>query len=302
MAVDDFFYDNKLFPYLDYEYTAKTIGGVLNFEIDLYTQEAKDLSSHVRQLKISITDDALHIAVLQLNAELQHNLAATGEETVNWNAVREELLTIESKPWQNIEEVDIIDLHASKLVPGSFYTPQDKTAVTVREASVTFALDEEFAKEHRELLPLHCELSELMSENVRADLYSRFGFYSAGTTRNDDGLTLELTHTFHILHLDPTKLSSIREAVEDSIIDLYKLEVFQRLTAQLHNANHSDPDKIFPGVNHIFKQTNLIVGEKGWKRIATKDNCKMLLSHMKLSISAGQSSTSLDVASLLDIK
>lgn len=225
-----------------------------------------------------------------------------GDGTANWHAVREELLAVESTPWQDIEDISIIDLHATKLVAGSMYIPQDKTMHAAHEARITFAFNKKFTKEHRELLPLCSELSELLSKNVRADLYSQFGFYSTGTTCHNKGRGFELIHTFDVLQLNPTKLSQVHKVVEDSIFDLHKLKGFQRLMAQLRHPRHNNRDKIFPSVNYIFKQTNLIIGKKGWQRIATKSNCDIVLSHMELSINIGDDTASLGVASLLGFK
>jgi hypothetical protein len=302
MAVDDFFFKKKLFAYLDYEYTARTIYGVLYFAIDLHTEEAKKFEGDIHSLEIPLKDTAIHTAIIQLGSELKHNLGVVGKDTADLNAIREELLAIEKKPWQSIKDVSTIDPRVAKLVPGSLYIPQDKTILPVRKVNVTFALDKEFADGHKELLPLYNEINELMSENMRTDLYYLFGFYSMGKTRWPKDKAFKLIHAFHISETYPLNFSLVGDAVEDSLLDLYECKAFQRLITQLHDADHSKPDKIFPGVNYTFKQTGLIVGEKGWQRIATDENCDKILSHMKVTISTGRSRVSLNVTSTLDVE
>jgi len=296
MAIDDFFYENKLFPYVDYGYTAKTIYGVFYFAIDLHTEKAKKLEGSIQRLKISLEKAALHAAIIQLGSEMECNLGVIGESTPNWKVVWEELLIIEGKPWRNIKDVDIIDPRTAKLVPGSIYILKNKTLLPVRKVNVTFALDKEFVDGHKDLLPLYHEIGEMMAENVRANLYRGVGFYSMGITRSPKNQALKLIHAFHISEAYPLKMSLVSESIEESLFGLYQFGAFQRLMTQLRNVSHSDPNKIFPGVNHIFEQTGLITGEKGWRRIATEDNCEMILSHMKVSIEADASSISLDIA------
>jgi|GEM_PF-1579744 len=301
-AVDDLFYDHELFPYLDYEYTATTLGGVVQFGIDLYTKEAKDLSENIRETKISLDNEIFHATILQLATSLQHNVSVANEGSINWDVVREELLLLDSKPWQDIKDVDIIDPKHTAFVPGSFYIPKDKTKLEIRKIRVTFQLDEEFTDQHKELLPLYCELSEFMSENIYVDLYSNFGFYSMDADYNSKTRAHELTHLFHTVELSAVKPSSVRKVVEESVSDLHEFKAFHRLTSHLHHASHTKADAFFPGVNRTFRRTHLIVGEKGWQRIATDENCRKILSHMYIVIGVGRSKTSVNIASILDIK
>jgi hypothetical protein len=300
MAVDDFFYDNKLFPYLDYHYIAKTVRGTIYFSIYLHTEESKKLEGEIRDLKIYNEDKDLHIAIIQLGSELKHNLGHTSErDSTDWSAVQEELSTIEKKPWQNTADVDVIDPQATRLVHGSLYIPQDKTAIPVRKVNVAFTLDKDFADDHKELLPLYNEISELMSENTCAELYGMFGFYSVAITRSPKNKVIKLTHSFHVADVYPLKLPLVRDTIEDSIIDLDEDKAFQRLIARLHVADHSTPDEALMGVNYVFKQTGLIVGAKGWQRIATDENCEKILAHMKVTVSTGHSRLSMNVNSVL---
>lgn len=187
-------------------------------------------------------------------------------------------------------------------MPGSLYTPQDKTTIPVRKVNVAFALDKSFADGHIDILPLYNEISELMSENVRIGLYKECGFYSMDKTHSPRSQTIKLVHAFHVSENYPLDPLLVGDVVEDSLLDLYEFDAFSRLTMQLHDVDYTDSDKIFPGVNYTFKQTGLIVGKKGWQRIATEDNCKLILSHMKLTGSTGRNRVSLNLASTLGIE
>lgn len=295
MAVDDLFYDHKLFPYLDYEYVAKTIRGVLYFSLVLHTIKARRLKSAIYGIRISVVDETFYTAIIQLSTELKHNVSVVGNNIANWNAVREELLEIDKSPWQKIDDVDIIEPKLIKLIPGSLYIPRDKTALPIREISVRFAINGNLTN-NKELLPLYSEISELMSENVRADLYSQFGLYSIDVRRDYKNKAWELTHIFNVVDINPPNRQSLSEAVENSLIDLRDSGAFQRLTGQLRNADFNDTSKASPGVHHIFKQTGLLVGEKGWQRIATTDNCDIIRSNIKVILAIDQEEAPVDVS------
>jgi hypothetical protein len=301
MAVDDFFYDNNFFPYLDYEFTGRVFHDVIYFNIAFNTTEAKRLADKLPHLTVSLDDKEFHTAIIQIGSELEHNLGVAGKDTPDWDAVRDELRGIEARPWRSIDDIDVINPRDVRLVPGSLYVPQDKTKMPARKVKVTYALDPTFAERHKDLLPLYWQLAILMSENIKADLYAKFGFYSKGITRKPKHRVNKLIHLFHISPLVPLDLPYVREMIELSLLALRDAKAFKRLAADLRLATHDDTDHILPGPHYMFERTDVLIGAKGWHRIATDENCGLILSHMKVTVSTGRERASTKIGSVLDL-
>jgi hypothetical protein len=70
---------------------------------------------------------------------------------------------------------------------------------------------------------------------------------------------------------------------------------------ELCKVSHSHQEQAFPNPHFLFERTNILIGAKGWRRIATDENCEEILSHMKVTVSAGHGRASMNVASLFDI-
>ncbi len=302
MAVDNFFYERKLYPYLDYDLTARVFHGVIHAHFDLNTKEAKRLADELPKITVPLDDATLHTALVQIFAEKEHNLGVTGKETADWNAVREELGKIDAQPWQHIDEIDIINPQDTKLVHGSVYVPRDIVKMPARKARVTFELDASFADQHSELLLLYWHVAMLISENVVADFYATFGFYSKAMTRRPKHRATKIVHLFHIPPAYPLELPKVRDEIEDSILDLHDAKAFQRLTTELRLATHVDSERILPGPHFMYERTELLAGSKGWERIATDENCDLILSHMKVTVSTGRSRASTRIGPLLNLQ
>lgn len=301
MAIDDLFFNEGLAPCVDYHISAHTLSrGTIYIGIDLYTQEAKALNHKIPKLKIDLDDDTLNIAILQIISEEEQKLGSPGKENdFTLEPIRIELDQIDEKPWQDIDDVDIIDPQNSRLVAGSLYLPKEKEEFPARKVKVTFALEQHFVDSNKQLLPLFWELATLMSESAMADLYAMIGLYSKGVTRQPKHQALKLIHLFHIPHTYPLELSNVLTEIKDTLFHLRDTSAFKRLATELRMASHSNPDRILPGPHYIYERTNIIIGSKGWHRIATDENCNLILSHMKITVSTGHKRISTKVSSAL---
>lgn len=300
-AVDDFFYDHELFPYLDYELTGLAFRDIIYAHVTLKTKEAKQLADELTRLTVPLDDIPFHTALVQIFAEKEHHLGVAGDDTPDWEAVRKELREIDKRPWRHIDDIDIVTPLEVQMVPGSLYVPLEKKSEPARRVRVTFTLDQAFADEHQELLPLFWKLAMLMSENTTTSLCATFGFYSRGLVRRPKRQATKLIHRFHIPPMYPLELPKVRESIRSTLLDMHDSKAFKRFVAELCLASHADPDRILPGPHYIYERTRILVGAKGWQRLATDENCNLILSHMKVTVSAGRQRASTKVGSILDL-
>jgi len=303
MAVDGFFYEASLYPYLDYDISARVFpGGLIYADIALHTPDAKALKDKVTSISIALDDRSLNAATIQLMSELEQSLGVTGDKAPDFDAVRKELGVIDSSPWNDIDEVDLIDSRSIRLVAGSIYLTKEKKEMPARRVRVSFSLSQGFADAHLDLLPVFWLLARLMSANVLAALYSRDGFYGKGISHTPKGRTTRLIHDFNIVPHYPLDLKAVLATIEDALLDLHDTGAFTRLIADLHSISHGNSNHIFPDPEYMFNRTGLLLGTKGWNRIATDENCNLILSHMKVTVSTGRNRASVKVGQVLDIE
>jgi hypothetical protein len=301
MAIDDFFYDNKLFPYLDYDVIARTIHGIIYIDITLNTDEAKELIDRLPDLKISLGEPSFDVAIGQISSELRYVLGIVGGSEPNWGAVRDELREIEAKQWQNIDDVDILDPRKSELIQGALYEPKHKKKIKTRKIEVSYELDEKFANEHKEMRPLFTQISSVMSENVRADLYSEFGFYAYELKFEPEFHARRLVRSFRFPYAAHLDIKEVYEVIHNSLVDLSDAGAYNRFIGQLKQVKSTDLGILFPNPYNNYKHTDVVIGAKGWNRIATDANCNMLLSQMVVHLRIDEKIISIKLNDLFKI-
>lgn len=298
MTVDDFFYENRLFPYLDYAITGRSLHAVVYVEVDLYTEDAKKLAPKLPNLKIMLDERILDVAILQLGSELQRAFGMAGQGNAVKKMLAEELHVLDAQSWKNIDDVAVIDPRKMKLVPGSFYDLNDKKENLTKKVDISYIVDDSFAKDHKELLPLYISITKLMSANTTASLWRQFGFCPDSVSYSPENHTTKTVQTFRMVESLKVDLEDVRQVVSEALSDLYQEKAFSRLISALSRAASSKPDCLFPDPYTLYKQTDIIIGAKGWKQIATKENCKIILTAMEVTVTVDDIQSSLDVATI----
>jgi len=302
MAVDNFFYDKQLFPYLDYDLSTRVVRGIIYVRIPLYTTKAKRLSKELAKLKIPLDDESRTIAVLQIAVDKQQMFGIVGDKEPDFETLNRELGALDARLWQDIDNFDLVSPQDNQLVSGTFYPFLEKEVIATREVNVTFSLDKPFAGAHRELLPLFWNLAMLTSSNIGRELYENVGFYGTATSHRPKNRTTALVRHYRAAADVVQQLNNTRDIINDAILDLGDNDAYKRMAAELRSVSLSTPDRMFPDPIVMHDRTGIIVGSKGWNRIATDENCSLILSHMKVTVSTGRKRISVKIGSVLDIK
>jgi hypothetical protein len=147
--IDKFFYKDHLFQHLDYSLTAKTYqGGVVYVGLELYTDDAISLARQIPTLAIKLNQTTISTAASQLLAEKEVPFDNAG-----YDKVEHALQELHTKPWQNIDDITLIDTKGIRRKAHPFYIVEGKSLPS-RKLMTGLLLDTDFAKLHRELLPL----------------------------------------------------------------------------------------------------------------------------------------------------
>ncbi len=300
MAVDNFFYDKQLFPYLDYDINTRVVRGIIYVQINLYTSQAKQLTDELPKLQIPLDDESRTMAILQIAVDKQQVFGIVGDEEPDFEALNKKLSALDTHPWQDADSFELVVPQDNQLVSGEFYPLPDKGEVATSEVNVAFSLDESFADAHGELLPLFWNLAMLTSETIGRELYENAGFYGIATSHEPKNRATTLVRHYRAASDVVQKLNGIRELVEGAILDLDDGDAYKRITTELESVSLSTTDRTFPNPLAMHDRTGIILGAKGWKRIATDENCDLILSNMKVSVSAGSERASIDVRETIE--
>jgi hypothetical protein len=282
-AIDDLFYDNGLFPYLDYLLVGHTFHrGVVYIDLALYTDQAKELAKKVSALRIDLRQDSILIATTQLIAEKERPFGSAGLD-----AVKQALMKLHEQPWQDIDDLDIIDTKRVRRRHDVFYIAKGKP-MPARKLTVTVSLDPDFAASHRELLPFFRQLSTLIAESFQADLAIIYGYYNTEVTTKNTRRAVSLSSVMKVAYGAKMDVADVLETVLNTVSDHQKYNAYTRLATELRTASHSAPAHLMPDPELMLKRTLVLIGAKGWKKTATEENCNLLLQHMTIEVKCGR--------------
>jgi hypothetical protein len=300
MAVNNFFYDKRLFPYLDYDLSTRVVRGVVYVRISLYTPQAKRLADELPRLKVPLDDESRTIAILQIAADKKQFFGIVGKEQPDFEALNKALSALDARPWQDIDSFELAIPQDNQLVSGEFYPLPDKGEVAISDVNVSFSLDKSFSDTHGELLPLFWHLAMVTSASIGRELYEQVGFFGTGISRSSKNRATKLVQHYRAAAEVALLTKDIRDMADDVIVDLDENDAYKRMTAELRSATHNKSKRMLPNPMYMHDRTGIILGAKGWKRIATDENCNLILSHMKVTVSTGRSRTSIKVSSILN--
>ncbi|MCX4699000.1 hypothetical protein [Streptomyces sp. NBC_01373] len=297
-AIDDFFYSHRLSPYVDYSFHARTLtGGIVYVDVRFHTEEAKALADQIKGITVRLDTQSITTTVTQVIAELEKAFKIT------WGVeeIQKELSEIEEKPWQDFADFDELDPKAITIDAGAFYTLKNAERLPSLNLRTNFTLDQDFADSHRELLPLFWQLARLMNANAKATLHVTTTAYTKNVAHTNTDKTTRLTHDYFIHRDIHLKASQVLDVACDAIRDLQQTDGIRRFVTNLREGSDSDPYRLAPNPVTVFDQSGILIGAKGWSRITTDENCKLILSHMKVSVSVGGKRASIDVRELLNL-
>ena len=286
-AVYKYFKKKKLFEYLDYSLVGKTHRpGVIQIDVELYSPEAIGCANELKSLDVAFDQETIAMSIAQILAEEQKPLFIT-----DFTHLQDELIALHKHTWQTIDDFESFDGLNKKTRSGPFYVAKGEAQVAQR-FSVGVYLDPEFAKLHRELLPLFRELAVLVTDNLRQELISVYGSYSYKSTFKHSIQETRLIDEFRAADVDGIRVDpdAILASSQSLVTSLYKAGVFKRYSKVLGGLSSLNDPNLSPDLEANYADTRFLMGSAGWKNIATDKNVSLVLANSTFGVKLAQDS------------
>jgi hypothetical protein len=290
--IQELFYTKHLFERLDYNLEGRMYqGGLIYIDLELYTPAAIELADKIKSLELVANEETLFIAVAQLLAEKEEPVASTGYENVK-NALE----SLHAQPWRNLDDIELIDTQKVRKKTGSFYITEGES-IRSRQLTTSVLLDADFAISNRELLPLFRQLAYIIIVNCQNILAAKYGYYSSEDAYKKTKDTVGVTNIFKIADVEDISvdIADVLRSFHEVVSDLRQYGVFSRYMDELRTVSYYDRPNLAPSPEKNYEDISILVGAKGWRKIATEENYKLLLKHMSLEVRLGRNKKSISV-------
>jgi len=283
--IDSFFYEHNLFPHLDYSLVGRTFyKGVIYINLELYTDSAISLAVQISSLTIKLNKTIISTAASQLLAEKEEPYSSLG-----YDKVKQALNNLQKQPWQNVDNIELIDIQGVRRKANPFYITEGKP-LPARKLTTTILLGTEFVMSHRQLLPLFRQFAWLINTTLQSVLANKYGYYSlTDIYRNKP--TVGLSNIFKVAdaHDVDVDLADNLATCMEVIKDLRQHNAFTRYMDELSVTSYYNHPYSAPNLERNYEDTLIFIGPKGWQKIATIGNCELLLKHMSIEVKFGRS-------------
>lgn len=288
-AVNEFFYKQNIFRFLDYSATGNTYeeGGVVIIDIELYSKEAVKLQHEIKKLKISFGVENQNItqALFQLAAEEPNEIVIT-----NKNKVLQELEMLDETPWQNIQDLETINTRAIRRSHIPIYLTSKKIPKP-RELRFSLTLDTSISKSEPELTPLFALITKFLLQNILYFTGMEYGLYANQISNKRTGAVGILLFTKK--QASDVNIEKISSSVDLLVKRLLAAKTIDKLVSELGSIDYQSHYYMAPDYEKYLHDTDILIGQEGWKRIATRGNINLLIRSTTLEVKVGhqQSST-----------
>lgn len=254
-------------------------------EIDFITEKAKKLATEARHLDIATDNTTIGIGFLQLLTEQKRTVAAPG----GIDKVKAALDDLQKQPWQDMDNLETLDMRETDTKDGALIL-QKGTPSRLRTLTVSFSLNEEFTYTHPELLPLFEQLICFIDQNSWISTSMKYGIMSKGIDKSQNNKAFALASRFKVhpqLHEIIKQRRTLKDVAYDYVDFVHNCHengAIHRYSSVLQSARYdADSRRLLPGPG-IVTDTGFVIGARGWHKLATKENCELLLKNMEVAV------------------
>lgn len=287
--IEALFYDNHLFQCLDFSLIGRTYhGGVVYIDMELYTEAATTLAKQIPTLEIKLNKTTIPTAASQLLAEEEEPFSSTG-----YDNVKRALKGLHAQPWQNIDGFGQLDTKTIRRRAYPFYIAEGKSLPS-RKLTTSILLDVDFARSHRNLLPLFRQLAWLIAMNLQSVLAEKYAYYNQSDSYKKTGVKIGLLNSFKVAHahdIDVDLTENLKTCFE-VLRNIQRHNGFNRYATELSKISYNNHPDLAPDVGKNHEDTLIFIGSKGWQHIATPENCELLIKHMSIELKFGRKKVS----------
>lgn len=289
--VDKLFYENGLFPYVDYSLSANTHQtGIIYIKLETYTDLAKEFSTNIENIKLSFSDEALSVAASQLIAENEFAYTGSGIDDI-----KKHLKSLDDIAWQDIDSITSINTKGIKRQSTPFYI-DTRHPLPAKKLFLTMAVDERAHENIMQMLPLLRLVSFLISDTYEAILSDKYGLYSLdGEFKNSN----KLTGYQSVFNVPNGHLIDKKEVLETVIVIIEYISLnngFGRFVEELKDISYKSSSKVSPNALHGLTDTGILMGSEGWKELSSMTNIDTILKSLTLTVRTGSDKVSQELA------
>ena len=281
--INEFFYAKQLYKTLDYSASGTTFdeGGVILVDVYLYSDEAKKYKNELENLSIEfgIENDNVTTAALRITAEEHTQLYIADTKKV-----LSELQTLDAMPWLNIDNVRYIDTRSTRRKNAPLYLTNHQQKKP-RQLSITLECSRPLEALERALYTM---LGRTLLFTISDKLAYHYGLYVKQISNDPKKMspkTVLLVPSWRSNDIATNKAAQIaKEAASAFSSDA----TIKRFIDDLISTNYLERSHLAPDFERILKETQVLIGTKGWQEVATIRNIERLLNESTLRVRYGR--------------
>jgi hypothetical protein len=280
-TVDNLFIKNKLYRYIDYHIDARAyLSGMVYIEILFYSDKAVTLSDEILRLEPKFNEDSIDGSLWQIMAEKQCSIFSKNDK------IKEQLKLMQKYPWQTMDELATLDILDNRKAAIDFEcTPTAKR--NFKRLKCEIILETTFAKQNPKLTVLFTVLSYVLTDNISVMLSDDFYYFGTGNSCIYSNKVTKGVANF-IRHREQNpQLTDELLACKDCIKDMFANGVLERMVSFLQASTYKEPHKT-PDEIKLYEATGILIGPRGWRAIATKQNIDNIINSTTLKLTYGK--------------
>lgn len=272
-ALKQLMWQRRLLRHVDYSAlgTHYLQTGFLSIEIDLYTDEAIALESQLRNLHISITDEAINLAIRQITAETKQDIISCDPA-----ALRDHSQAVHRTAWRSIDTMT-----APIIVAFPAEYPTLRTKRTTKPIARTTHILKKPLPDDITLVPLFHFLTTAIHDTAAEIANSQCGYYNFGGQFTYQPGHMLHTNTIAALQ-EIADNTAVRHIYHDVISELSNRETISRVKKRIKSFSYSHCAPAASYIDDYVQEVNVVISEKTWRTIATEANISQLLDGIAL--------------------
>lgn len=290
MHADQFLQSHGFFQFIDYHSRGFVYdSGIVLYDLEVYSPSITHLVKEIPFLTPKFDQKSVSTAATQLLAECEEPFVNTDTRDVT-----SALSALQSQPWQNIDELGIIDTKGTRRVSHPFYVAEGDS-LPARRLVASIHIDPMFIEAHRQLLPLFRGLAGTILFNGEDVVIARSGYYSDDVVYKSTKQQTYRATIYKIAHGNEKKIVNLEADIIDyqkTVTSLRRHKAFERVVKSLQANSYSYNAVGSVGFDANFEDTGVLIGSKGWREIATMENVELLLKHMSIEVKFGRKKVS----------
>ena len=283
-TVTEYLYHHSQYKLLDYALNGEThTSGVLLIQGECYNTKVSTLLENIATMPADLNGGnpgnlPVAKAMSQLLAESANDLyIGDPDEIIS------ELALLNSMPWKPLDTIDLLPKPAAT-VNNSTDLIYETNQSTKKAPNIELSLS--ITEQPIELRMLWREFAKYLSLSIGQAICQRFGaYFLQESAKNTLNATVATSIFLTSSYLQPKiKLEDIVTTVKHTFTTITQPEVLHRFSQYLSSLSYANNPHAAPDSSRIAQEFGIIVGARGWRRLATLENLSQILKATRITV------------------